>query len=752
MMSVAALVACQVAPLWAQAFTWNLDRGEFQLSNSLDIEDIPNEAEAHLANVEKLLSFQKWDEAVETLRKVADDFGDYVIQVGESDSEASDETRYLNVRRYCQIRLATLPKEALSLYRHRVDGDARSWYEQGVADRDSSSLHRIVDNMFCSSVGDDALLWLGDEALEQGKYNIARWYWERISPKLRNTDGFSCWHSKHLLEQKAVDWLVYPDDSDIELASVQARLVLASIMQGAMERARWELQKFREGDLTDSEGLLAGVDGNYVETLEALIKQQSSWPDNSIYGDWRTFAGNDARSRVLDSSFEIPPVANWKIKYEDIMDLGLQKAPLPPAQRVPPPYGHREKKLAFYPLVVGKLVLLNNSEQVFAFDAQTGEAAFNRPKGQIFPGPDDGQVRNASAAKRSPFSQPRYTMTAYKDLLFVRIGTQVTARPPGSLTGRAGNRLLCLDLKREGIVKWRYPPIELNDQHEAEFDRNRWAFEGPPLTDGDGVYVAMRRSQSRAESYVACFDFHSGQLRWRRKICSADTPTRGQETEITHNLVTLADGVVYLNTNLGAIGAVRASDGQILWIHQYPRASGRLSEAPLHFYRDLNPCIYHQGLIITAPSDSNAIIALDAGTGRRVWRRLMEIHPMHMLGVSKGNLIATGKSIWWFDVADAGRAIEEWPPAQDNNTLRGFGRGLLAGDDVYWPTREKVYVFDQGVDLKQGIGPLEKPPIQLLRPDLPPDQQTAGGNLVVGNGMLLVAGETELSAFPLREP
>jgi outer membrane protein assembly factor BamB len=342
-------------------------------------------------------------------------------------------------------------------------------------------------------------------------------------------------------------------------------------------------------------------------------------------------------------------------------------------------------------------------------------------------------------------------MTVYQDRLFARIGTQVTARPPGYASGYAGNRLVCLDLKKEGSLRWRYPS---GDRAENEFDRQRWAFEGPPLTDGKGVYVAMRRSESRAESHVACFDFQSGAMRWRRKICAADTPSHGQRNEMTHNLLTLAEGVLYLNTNLGAVVAMSAGDGAIRWVHQYPRArSGDLTEPPPHFYRDLNPCIHHQGIVIAAPGDSRYIFALDAGTGKLIWRSApMDAHPMHLLGVGKGNLIATGKSIWWFN-AVTGRADYVWPEASDRNTLRGFGRGLLAGGDIYWPTREKIYIFDQQVVIENGRrGVLQKPAIQLLRPDVDRDLQVTGGNLVVGGGMLLVAGGEQLQAFSLRKP
>ena len=80
------------------------------------------------------------------------------------------------------------------------------------------------------------VLALGDLALEQGHYSTARWYWERISPRLRLDDGRPVWYAvagldfqehweaiQTQLEQSDADqlWLAYPD-TDLDLADVRA--------------------------------------------------------------------------------------------------------------------------------------------------------------------------------------------------------------------------------------------------------------------------------------------------------------------------------------------------------------------------------------------------------------------------------------------------------------------------------------------------------------------------------------------------
>ena len=61
----------------------------------------------------------------------------------------------------------------------------------------------------------------------------------------------------------------------------------------------------------------------------------------------------------------------------------------------------------------------------------------------------------------------------------------------------------------------------------------------------------------------------------------------------------------------------------------------------------------------------------------------------------------------------------------------GYGRGLLAGGYVLWPTREKIYVFhQQTARLKKEI---EFAPLGVR-----------GGNLLVADGRLLIATPSEL--------
>ena len=86
-----------------------------------------------------------------------------------------------------------------------------------------------------------------------------------------------------------------------------------------------------------------------------------------------------------------------------------------------------------------------------------------------------------------------------------------------------------------------------------------------------------------------------------------------------------------------------------------------------------------------------------------------------------------------FDVK-TGKLLHAWPDS--GKSLEGYGRGLLAGDLIYWPTQNEIQVLDQRTGLRA------EPPIKLLE-----TYHTKGGNLVAGDGYLIVAQADGLVVF-----
>ncbi len=187
------------------------------------------------------------------------------------------------------------------------------------------------------------------------------------------------------------------------------------------------------------------------------------------------------------------------------------------------------------------------------------------------------------------------------------------------------------------------------------------------------------------------------------------------------------------------MASLATRDGRLNWLAVYPRAKPRenvnLNDKPAHYYRDLNPAVYHQGKLFVAPADCRSVFALDANSGQLLWQSEHPEDIVHLLGVGAGALVASGDKLWLFNV-ESGKPIR--PP--EDGVQGAFGRGLLAGDRVYWPTHEQIHVFEQRTGLRA------RQPIELKNV-----RQAGGGNLIVAEGYLVIAGADTLYAFPLSD-
>ena len=315
-------------------------------------------------------------------------------------------------------------------------------------------------------------------------------------------------------------------------------------------------------------------------------------------------------------------------------------------------------------------------------------------------------------------------MTVFQNRLFARMGSPVTGQPQGATAAVQPGYLVCLDLAAEGRLLWKVEPEE------------GWAFEGSPVADDRGVYVAMRRHDIRPQAFVACFDADTGRLRWRRFVCGAETPARGVFYESTHNLLTLAGGTLYYNTNLGAVAAVaRRRRPAVVGQPVSARAARRPGQAcaalaarsePLRFrsrHAAGRPGRQPPHLRLRCRHRAGALANRQRGGRRRrtCWARRGEW------------LIAGGRRLYWISLKeeDRGRVKHVWP---DGAERPGYGRGVLAGESVLWPTRDKLYIFDQQTAQPRKVVDLAA-------------RGASGGNLLVADGRLLIATENELIAI-----
>lgn len=698
------------------------------------IEVVSGPLAARLEQARALAAAKNWDEAVDIYRELAAESTDRVVAINGG--------RYVCLGTYCQMQLAKLPPDGLAAYRRRVDSMAEKWYREGLASRDEQKLRRVATEFFCSSWGDDALLALGELALDRADYAGARRVWEQMKPLLRDPNGRSPWRALHGLDLKTnwgeIDrrwnertspptWLAYPD-SPHDSAQIRAWLILVSIRAGEFDRAAFELEVFRRWH-PQAEGRLGGQKVVFSTTLEKLLAIARDWKPDPAPTDWPTFAGSQSRNATA-APFGPTLLPLW--------DRPVELVPPPFARRLvrtvrsgAPIQNPREagRPLSCFPLVHGEQVLFADSDGVHAVELANGKPAITAD-GVIYrnesaePERQVGQFPLVAEAGVS-FGVPRLTLNAIGEIVFARVGTLPTSR--SELRARSsGDRLIGLDLQREGLFTFHAKP-----------DDATWAFDGTPVGNGEHLFVAMRHNGATAQAAVACFDVSLGKQLWCTPIAAADTPAGNLGDEITHNLLTLVGDRIYFNTNLGVIVAVDAHDGNVCWLYKYHRWVGKPfspgGTMPPFFERDPSPCVYADGVVFAAPADAPTILALDADTGVLLWSCDQLADALHLLGVAKQHLIVSGNRLSSLD-RFSGKIKWIWPESQTAG-IRGMGRGLVAGNEVFWPTRTEIYA----VDVETGArtrSPISLSPVG-----------NGGANLSAVEGRLLIAGYDKLMAY-----
>lgn len=725
-----------------------------ELSPTVYVEEVTGETRGQLDRLDQFLEKKQWNEALEMVVRLSDYQENKLVGSSQTTPTSKTFPQYVSVARRIDERLATLPaaaKPLLDRYREQIDPLASQWFEQAINHRDEKLLQRIVDELFHSSAADDALLALGELSLEKSHFGNARKYWQAIHPQWqwlsRSPKRLPYWLRVEFGEVvSAVSKDIINDqphpaayvDSAIPLADVWARFALCSILEGNLRRANAELLILRKL-WPNAEGTMRGQTVNYRKTLTNLITQSRTWPARKTNnGDWTTFAGNASRNRTNSTAIDIAIEPTWTAKLKPMPARKLASAR---QHKLPMENAGESTQLAsHFPIVVGQHVFIHDQDRLRCLNLANGKPAWTQN--------DDGafyinESRNNTDVRFVPFNaepgkqqlgEQRLTLSAHGDTVVATVGSQA------SLNGSGNSAILGFDIQQEGAV--RFGPVQTDDA--------RWIFQGAPLCDAHHCWVGLRLRDVTSQDYVACFDMRSGQERWRTRICSADTIAHNRIPELANHMLTLHEGTLYFSSHLGTIAAISADTGRLRWLTKYPRLGPKrqnLLDDPWHALRDLTPCLYHDGLLIVAPSDSDSIFALDANSGEQVWQTSAPSDATQLLGVGAGDhLIVSGRRLWWLNVytGKPSRGITANPfPASVTAEPSGSGRGVLADGNIYWPTQAdgmgKIYVFDQvtGKQLRQPI-------------DLEAGNATAG-NLLVTPTHLLIAAPNKLFAFELGE-
>lgn len=349
--------------------------------------------------------------------------------------------------------------------------------------------------------------------------------------------------------------------------------------------------------------------------------------------------------------------------------------------------GDRARR-AMEPCVSGERVFLVTFDRVHVLDLQTGleQARIELPV------PDSYREFDADVRLRP---------LAVEDLLVVPYVASVSPKEgdgwgSGVVKMPIAKRALRV-LRRATDGTW----SALWDTHGLAVDTimAQLSFGPQALVVDDTLYALGWRSSGYIDVFVAAFDLHNGDLRWRTLIGSGQVDrTRFGELASEPMLGGLAHehGNVLVATQLGLCAALRAQDGSSVWITQYEpvRPPLELSERrrlrfPYQRESWWEPGAWHRvgDWMLVAPQDSPYLLGFDPEIGKIVQRRRASSTNSHVLGTLADSVVVSEPS-WVRRVPGrelgaqvVGLSLD--PPATGRPALYEEGLVYAASDGLY---------------------------------------------------------------------
>lgn len=730
-----------------------------------------------MEQIDQLAAAGQFDEALQNLQRLVDNAEGRLVEMGPVERAATLALQvHAPIGRWAQWRLhawsAAQPEQLADVVRTQQEQATRG-SELALERHDMRDLQKLVDRFSLASASASARLLLSDLYLDRGWTVAARQALEapgvslRVPAKAADAAGDessasaqgmglpwpTSWPQVKRLPQR--DDLL--DRSRAALAETQSlsRDELAAQVAARLVRiAAFDCQAIEFSDTCDWAGSLAErLPEKPREQLTASIEVARQWFSDRTNqrteeqsGDWPTFAGN-AQRRAIASATELA-LGNWPTWTRQLERLtGSRQRD---AGSRPPVGENHLGTLSYHPAVYEGRVYVNELTRILAFDLESGSSW--PPVDPPLPVFDSGMT----AANYLPFGYtlagvPRGTLTIDDGTLYARMGPPVTGwfgRRPGN-TDSSLSFVIALDLARQGSMRPGFP-VRLS---AAQFPDGE--FEGSPLVLGDQVIVAIAmRDNVSLRRLVISIEKDSGAILWRSPALASGTVSGSEQASlVAHQLVTASGGRVLVNTNLGAIACLDQATGEIIWLARYRRMPSAADEPyPLqdrYRYRDLLPCMVVGTQVICAPQDCPEIFSLDITSGELLWSTDSEAvdDATQLLGATDKSIIVAGDRIFWLD-RYSGRVLAAFPGGTTSDagsalpSPRGYGRGVVGIDRVYWPTQHEIFAFDADQAGRAAGGD------PIIRGRWRLDTHGAeGGNLLLLKDGVVIAGPSRLFVY-----
>lgn len=728
-----------------------------------------------MEQAEQLASANQVDEAVGSLERLYDQAADTVVAAGTPQRASTlIVQRYEPLHRWVGRKvlnvLAQDPEHLLS-YRRRVDAQAAMVFKTQQQEKNLRAISLASSRFRASTWSAKLELLATDICLEYGWSLAGLQALTRAAPSLRFDLSEIEVDSRDYRPSGSLSWpLVYAQQNEN----------VGREFQSWIER----LDEPGTPAANASNGVITRVDfSSRVSFSEALRRyaiaaaQQSELVGGAAIKSWLTSVIEDGMIEQLSQSDRqgLQRILN-RVRADQSTDTALSSLRLPQAERLgewpgwsqelprvtatadqtqasKPRVAEMERgALPYLPAVYEDKLIVHELTRIMAYELASGS---------VWPDARAGRAlydSRTSPAAYMPLGYPlmgipRAMVSIEGDCVYARMGDPITGRvnQQADRETRSQSYLVGLDLQKQGSMLRGFAlHLDAPEFEAAEFD-------GPPLAWGDYLFVAVvQRDSVGLRRSVAAFDRHDGQLLWKSSALASDSVAGAERANLICNqLLTMAGGRLYYNTNLGAIVCLDPLDGSIQWLTQYtqPNREREAFPKPNRFrYRNLNPCLVSGGLVFCLPSDCPELFALDALTGDLVWSTddVQVADAVHILGAHNDTLVVSGDRVVWLEQF-TGRVLGRFPGSTTPGLVnalpdpRGLGRGTVLGDQVLFPVADEILVLP--ATLPQGNQTIGGMIPQVLGRIPLGSRGREGGNLLAHDNWLFYSSPSRVLGF-----
>ncbi len=684
-----------------------------------------------LEKLEKCAADRDWRRLFEHYSQALQRYGNFLVLL---EKDRLGQERWTSVREYLVARFSKLPPEAFAAYRFEKDGPARAAFEKA---RDSGSriqLERAAEEYFFSSAADDVIDALARQAFDEGRAFEAALHWGRL--------------------------LRYHPDTDFPKAATAARLAVALRAAGSdsglAALKAWVIEKGVQGRVlqggreVELSSLLDAPPGPAPGTAAPLVAPRlPETPGPELQGRARTRGvTNEIRrwsyelARELVSEPAQPSAPGVRV----VIQPGLEAAPVQmPGDHPVLPAGARLQGRDY--------VLVSDGSRVLAFDPGRVKGS-SATAGMYWKYPPDRAVSRTLPSPQNPnlMPMPRAAvgLTVSGDRVFAPMRSRLEVRPrdgtPPNDSFDGPTSIKCLHIPTGRLI-WDTDLKPLIDELQSvggKFAERNFAYCGAPLVSGDRVFIPVCSSPAgEQESWVLCLDARSGRPLWSTLLATIPSMQgmwgQGRPTLYQTTLVA-AEGLLFVQSNLGVTGALHPTTGTLQWLSRYRRVGRKQSNMgnlEPSFFRAPGAPIVWNGTLYVLPQDCVELLAFEASSGRRVelpapkaaqgdfdWRGAN-----YLLGPVEDSLVVAGSPTSYVLRLRTFRALS----LSISNT-RGMGRGVLQGGFLHLPVQPPA---DRGTTGSLVI--FDERTWKLVM-DAPWRDAGDGGNLLIAGDSLVSSG------------